>query len=288
MNQETLIRVIIDLMKRANTKLPDDITIALQKAYDSETSNIAKMQLEAILKNINLSYNLEIPMCQDTGINLFFVKMNDIGLSMSCIEDAIIEAVKRATESIPLRPNTVHPITRFNPGNNIGKNMPAISFKPIREQYIEITFMPKGAGSENMSSLKMLQPSSGINGIKNFILDTIVNAGSKPCPPIVVGIGIGGSSDISMSLAKQATLRDINKRHSEKEIAQLETELMDELSDIGIGPMGLGGKTSILGINIEYSYCHLASLPVGIIIQCWAARRATVRIYPNNNVEYIM
>jgi fumarate hydratase subunit alpha len=146
--------------------------------------------------------------------------------------------------------------------------------------------MPKGAGSENMSALGMLLPSQGVNGLKEFALQTLINAGGKPCPPIIIGMGIGGSADISMKLAKEALLRPVNEHHSNQDLAILEKQLYDAFNTIGIGPMGLGGKTTLLGLNIEYAHCHTASHPVAINIQCWAARRATAKIYDDGKVEY--
>jgi fumarate hydratase subunit alpha len=195
--------------------------------------------------------------------------------------------VEKATELIPLRPNAVHPLTRKNPGTNIGERMPYINYKFSKDDYLEITVFPKGAGSENMSALAMLTPSQGIKGIKEFVLDTVVSAGGKPCPPIILGIGIGGSADISMKLAKESLLRPINERHKDDKIAALEEELLNALNLTGIGPMGLGGKTSVLGVSIEYAHCHTASFPVAINIQCWAARRATARIYSDGKVKYM-
>jgi fumarate hydratase subunit alpha len=164
--------------------------------------------------------------------------------------------------------------------------MPYLNFKPSDNEYLELAVMPKGAGSENMSALRMLTPAQGIKGIKQFVLDTLLHAGGKPCPPIILGIGIGGSADISMKLAKEALMRPIDQYNDNPQIADLEKELYQALNGIGIGPMGLGGKTSLLGINIEYGYCHTASHPVAINVQCWAARRARANIYFDGNVKY--
>ena len=277
--------VVVELLRLAVTKLPADIEEVLQKAYESEEDSVPKMQLKTILDNIKLAEETGIPMCQDTGIPIFYVNVGKFRIED--IEDTIREGVAEATTKVPLRPNAVHPMTRKNPGNNVGERMPYINFKCSTNEYLEITVMPKGAGSENMSSLSMLTPSKGIKGIKEFVLNTVLKAGGNPCPPIILGIGIGGSADISMKLAKEALLRPINRRHDDKEIAALEEELYREINKIGIGPMGLGGKTTLLGVNIEYAYCHTASLPVAVNIQCWAARRATARIYKDGKVEYV-
>ncbi len=278
----------VELIKKAETELPNDMVEALKNAYNIETKEIAKTQLKNILDNIKLAKETEIPMCQDTGIHVFFVKLpaKDFGITAGQIQTAIIQGVSSATKLIPLRPNTVHPLTRVNAGDNTGEHMPYINFKPSENEYLEISVMPKGAGSENMSALKMLTPAHEIKGIKQFVLDTLVNAGGKPCPPIILGIGIGGSADISIKLAKEALMRPINQPHPEPDIASLERELYQTLNSIGIGPMGLGGTTTLLGINIEYAHCHTASHPVAVNVQCWAARRAKVKIFSDGRFEY--
>jgi fumarate hydratase subunit alpha len=280
--------VTVELLRNAETELPSDIVNALKTAHDTETDDIPKTQLKNILNNIRLAKETKIPMCQDTGIQIFFVWLpsKDFPFSPDKIKSSIISGVSRATNEIPLRPNTVHPLTRANVGDNTGQHMPYINFKSSENEYLEIAVMPKGAGSENMSTLKMLTPAHGIKGIKQFILDTLVTASGKPCPPIILGVGIGGSADISMKLAKEALLRPIDQHNTDPQIAELEDELYQALNGIGIGPMGLGGKTSLLGVNIEYGHCHTASHPVAVNIQCWAARRARVKIYPDGKVEY--
>lgn len=286
MISESLIKqVTIDLLRKAVTTLPEDIKHALHRAYEVEDGPIAKMQLKNILDNVELAEGSLLPMCQDTGIQIFYVTLGkDMVMNL---DKAIEEGVKEATKEIPLRPNAVHPITRHNPGNNTGLKMPYINYHFSDEDYLEIAVMPKGAGSENMSALAMLLPSQGLKGIKDFALKTTMNAGGKPCPPTIVGMGIGGSADISMKLAKQALLRPINFRHSDPQIAELENELYEAINSLGIGPMGLGGTTTVLGVNIEYAYCHTASLPVAINLQCWAARRAIARIHSDGSIEHI-
>ena len=275
----------IDLLRKAVTSLPKDIKDALEKAYEEEEDQIPKMQLKNILDNIGLAEGSSLPMCQDTGIQIFYVTLGKD--KVMNFDKAIKEGVKEATKEIPLRPNAVHPITRHNPGDNTGLKMPYINYQFSNEDHMEIAVMPKGAGSENMSALAMLIPSQGLKGIKEFALNTIVNAAGKPCPPTIVGMGIGGSADISMKLAKEALLRPINVPHSEPQIAELENELYGAINSLGIGPMGLGGKTTVLGVNIEYAYCHTASLPVAINLQCWAARKAVARIFNDGSIEHI-
>ena len=275
---------IVELLRKTVVRLPADVKAALETAYGAEADEVPKMQLKAIMDNIALAEEGNTPMCQDTGVTIFYVTLP--GNTDVDVEKAIVEGVRSATKEVPLRPNAVHPITRKNPGDNVGDRMPYINCKVGKEKYIEITVMTKGAGSENMSQLAMLTPSQGVKGIKEFVLNTVLRAGGNPCPPMVLGVGIGGSADISMKLAKEALLRPLDKRHSDPTIASLEEELLASLNMLGIGPMGLGGKTTAIGLNIEYAYCHTASLPVAVNVQCWAARRGTVRIHPDGKLEF--
>jgi len=274
--------VVVDLLRKASITIPRDVLRALENSIESETSSVARVQLQAILDNIKMASLCSIPMCQDTGIPLFFIR-GDCSLE---VLEGIRSGVRRATEEIPLRPNVVHPITRKNPGNNLGERMPHVHFLPSQGDYFEISVMPKGAGSENMSALKMLNPSDGIDGIKEFVLETVVNAGGKPCPPIIVGIGIGGSSDLAMTLAKEALLVPLDKENTDPILSSLEREIYTALNETGIGPMGLGGRTTVLGVKIKMAYCHTASLPVAINLQCWAARKATARIFKDGTILY--
>ncbi len=222
-------------------------------------------------------------------MHTFYVKPGNV--SFPFLEESIREGVKLATEQVPLRPNIVEPLERSNLGNNVGFRMPYIHYKCSDEdrnnEYIEITVVAKGAGSENMSVLGMLSPTSGLDGVKEFVLDAVMRAGSKPCPPTLVGLGIGGSAEIAVELSKEALIRPINVRNSDEKYARLENDICDALNLLGIGPMGLGGNTTALGVNIEYAGCHTASLPVAMTMQCWAARRATMRVYKDGKAKYV-
>jgi fumarate hydratase subunit alpha len=274
-----------ELLRMASIELPIDVKKALKDAYEREVEDVPKMQLKAILDNIELAEKTGTPMCQDTGVHIVYVKLGEV--EVEGLEDAVREGVAEATATIPLRPNAVHPLTRKNPGTNVGLNMPYIYIEKIKDGFVEITVMPKGAGSENMSALAMLTPAAGLKGVKEFILQTVVKAGGQPCPPGILGVGIGGTADVAMKLAKGALLRPLGSRNPDPEVAKLEEELLEALNGLGIGPMGLGGKTTLLGVHIEVAYTHTASLPVAVNYQCWAARRATARIYPDGRVEYI-
>lgn len=275
---------IVSLIRKAETELPQDVIRSLKKACDVETG-IAKTQIETILKNIELARISKRPMCQDTGIQTFFIQVGINFPKIKNIESWIINGVKRATKEVPLRPNTVDPISGKNHGDNIGENIPYITWEFIDSDKILINALPKGGGSENMSKLAMLKPGVGIEGVKNFVVDEMIKAGGNPCPPTVVGVGIGGGADLSLKLGKKALLRPVGIRHPDKMIASIELELIKRINDSGIGPMGLGGKTTVLDVHIEKAHRHPASLPVGIAVQCWADRRANLTINADGTWE---
>lgn len=265
-----LIESVVDLLRKAETELPEDVVNELKKALEKEESPVAKAQLQAILKNIDIAKKHSVPMCQDTGIIIFFVEIGrELQLDFD-LEAALEAAVRKATEEIPLRPNAVDPLTRKNDGDNTGNGIPDINYSFVPGKALKITVAPKGAGSENMSALKMLNPTE-VKGIKAFVLETVINAGGMPCPPITLGIGIGGSFDKSARLAKKALLRDLDTP-----MDAFEQEILEAVNALGIGSMGLGGSTTALAVHIEKAHCHTASLPVAINIQCWANRHATL------------
>jgi len=271
--QEQVAEAVCQIYKEAAIVLPDDIKNALKKAYDNEDSDIAKLNIKSILNNLELAEKNQIPMCQDTGLPIIFVKLGNV--KVENLEQGIIDGVKMATENVPLRTNVVDPLTRKNTGNNIGKGIPQINIELTDEAILELTVFPKGFGSENNNKLAMLLPGEGIEGITKFFEESILSAGGKPCPPTVIGVGIGGSSDMVMKLAKKALLRPIDQKNPDSRLADLEEKLLNIANDTNIGPMGLGGKTTVLGVNIELADTHTAGLPVGICVQCWAARHAT-------------
>ncbi len=289
-SKETISETVVELLRRAEVSLPEDVEKALERAYKNEKEKIARIQLREILDNVRHARKNNIPMCQDTGIPIFYLKIgNKLRTDLDLIEESIVDGVKKATEEIPLRPNVVNPLTRENSGDNTGIGIPIIEIEILKgKSYLEITALPKGAGSENFSAIKMLNPSDGVNGIRRFVIETVASAGGNPCPPTIIGVGIGSSADGAMKLAKKALLRkiDSNNPNENKEIAKLERELLWEINKLGIGPMGLGGRTTSLAVNIQSAYCHTASLPVAINIQCWANRRASARIY-EDGVEFL-
>jgi len=250
----------------------------LLKAYEKEDEEIARANLKAILDNIKIAEKLQIPMCQDTGLPIIFVKLGKV--EVENLYDGIKKGVEQATKEIPLRPNVVDPLTRENTGTNTGKNIPQVNIDLIDDVNIELTVLPKGFGSENNNALKMALPGDGVEGVKKFVLDTVIAAGGKPCPPIIVGVGIGGTSDLAMKLAKKALLRNTGMPSSEERIAMLEIEILNLINATSIGPMGLGGKTTALDVKIELADTHTAGLPIGVYIQCWASRHISAVLKP--------
>lgn len=269
---------IFNLFKEAVIKLPDDVKKALQDAYKNEDHELARLNLKAILDNIEAAEKMGVPMCQDTGLPIVFVKLGQVKVEK--LIEGIRKGVAKATKEVPLRPNVVDPITRENRGNNTGNMMPQVDIELVDEEILQLTVFPKGIGSENNNALKMALPGEGIEGIKKFVLDTVIAAGGKPCPPIVVGVGIGGSSDLSMKIAKKALLNKIGERNPDKTLAKLEEEILEQINQTGIGPMGLGGKTTALDVKILTADTHTAGLPIGVCIQCWAARQASTILKP--------
>ena len=275
---------IVELIRKAETELPEDVIKALKNAYDIE-EGIAKTQIDAILKTIDLAKKTKRPMCQDTGIQTFFVKVGIDFPHINKLKDVIVNGVKKATKEIPLRPNTVDPFTGGNHKDNTGDFVPYITWEFVEGSDVHITSLPKGGGSENMSKLGMLKPGVGINGVKDFVVDEMIKAAGNPCPPTVIGVGIGGGADLALKLGKKSLLRPVGIRNKDKNIAEIEKELINRINASGIGPMGLGGKTTVLDVHIEKAHRHPASLPVGIAVQCWADRRAYMTIHKDGTWE---
>ena len=277
----------IELFRVSVTRLPEDVKKALAEAKEREASEVARKQLEAILLNIKLAEESGRPMCQDTGILNLYLKAGDHFPALGGLPAILRRAVKKATKTVPLRPNAVTPLSRMNTGDNTGEHVPYLNWTIVGGDSLELSVLPKGGGSENMCALKMLSPSQGVKGIKQFVVDSVFSAGGQPCPPTILGVGIGGGADIAMKIAKLAIMRPLDTRHPDAEIASLEVELLELVNATGVGAMGLGGSTTSLGVNVEWAHCHTASLPVALAVQCWAARRATARITRDGNVRYL-
>jgi len=236
---------------------------------------------------MELAEKTRTPMCQDTGVIIFYVKAGAQAKGLDKIGDALRSATKRATKEVPLRPNAVDPFTQKNTGDNTGRFVPFIHWEIVAGDSVEITVMPKGGGSENVCALGMISPGKGVNGLKKFVVDAVINAGAKPCPPNILGVAVGGGADIAMKLAKAALLRPLDEPNTNPDLAKLEKELYEAANSTGIGPMGLGGKFTVLGVKVDYAHRHPASYPVAVAFQCWAARRASARISSDGKVEYL-
>ena len=266
-----IISTVRDLCIESNYYLSSDVKESLCKAKEDETWPLAENVLDQLILNSNIAQKEDMPICQDTGMACVFVEIGqEVHIVGGLLQDAINEGVRRGYDEGFLRKSVVKdPIHRVNTKDNT----PAIIYYDIVSgDKIKITVAPKGFGSENMSRIKMLKPSDGLQGVKDFIIETVKLAGPNPCPPIVVGVGIGGTFDKAAYLAKKALIRPLNKRNDEKFYSDLEEELLETINKLGIGPQGFGGKTTALGLNIETYPTHIAGLPVAVNINCHATR----------------
>lgn len=265
-----IVKKVKEMCIDANINLGEDVVNSIQKNLEKEESQLGKDVLNILLENTKIARDNRIPICQDTGMAVFFVKLGqNVIVKGDTIEDAINNGVRQGYDEGYLRKSVVDPINR----KNTNDNTPAIiHYEMVAGDKISIEFAPKGFGSENMSKLKMLKPSDGIEGIKKFIIDTVSEAGPNPCPPIVVGVGIGGTVDKCAQISKKALFRSIGENHKNKEIADLENDLIISINKLGIGPQGLGGSTTALAVNIEIFPTHIAGLPVVVNMNCHASR----------------
>lgn len=269
---------VVDAVRKmcieANFNLNKDMKEALEKGFDQEESPIGKQIIKDLLKNAEIAKNKRVPMCQDTGMVVVFVEIGEEVFVEGNLKTAINEGIRQGYIEGYLRKSIVSdPIIRENTKDNTPG---VIHYDFVKGNDLKITIAPKGFGSENMGRLKMLKPSDGIEGIKDFILETVEIAGPNPCPPIVIGVGIGGTMDEVTKIAKKALMRPIDKNNPLKHIADLEDEILDAVNDLGIGPQGLGGRITALGVNIETYPTHIAGLPVAVNINCHASRHLEV------------
>ena len=265
-----------DLCIKANIYLGEDVKQSIGEYETKEKNELGKNVLNILIQNYKIAEEKQMPICQDTGMAVFFVKVGQtVLIDGQNITDAINEGVRQGYVDGYLRKSVVDPISRVNTKDNT----PAIIHYDIVEgDKIYIEFAPKGFGSENMSKLKMLKPSDGIDGIKKFIIDTVKEAGPNTCPPIVVGVGIGGTVEKCAQIAKKALLRDLGTYNEDNNIKMLEIDILREINKLGIGPQGLGGNTTALAVNIESFPTHIAGLPVVVNINCHASRHKSIEI----------
>ncbi len=264
------------MLKHATTQLPDDILGAIKEAHALETKDLAKKQFEAILNSASLSDEMKIPLCQDTGLVTLFVSGNLIE-HIGNVEKALDNAVQMLTAQSGMRANVVHPLTRKNTGTNTGLSQPEVLIDKSTKKTV-MKMILKGAGSENFTNLKMMTPTASRQDIFKHVLQVVIDAGGKTCPPNILGIGIGGSAVHAMFNSKLALLRRIGERNPDPEVAKLEESLLKAVNELGIGTMGLGGDTTALDVHIETAGSHTASLTVAISFGCWANRVAIAEL----------
>ena len=272
-NSEIIVDTVAKMCIRANCHINDDIKNALIESKKTEQSPVSKIVLENLIKNAEIAHTKEVPICQDTGMAVFFVEIGqEVIITGDTITDAINKGVKKGYTEGYLRKSVVcDPLNRVNTKDNT----PAvIHYDFVKGDKIKITFAPKGFGSENKSALKMLNPSDGVNGVIDFVTETVRTAGANPCPPMVIGVGIGGTMDKVACLAKKALTRDITSKNPNPFYADLEDKLLERINLLGIGPQGMGGTTTALGVNIEVFPTHIAGLPVAVNVNCHATRHA--------------
>lgn len=275
---ETITQTVKKLFMDCNYFIGKDIMCALETAYKNESSPVGKSVLSQIIENDKIAADEQVPLCQDTGMAILFVEYGDkVVIEDGSFENAVNEGVRQAYDEGYLRKSVVSdPV--FDRINTKDNTPAVIHTRIVSGNQIKILAGGKGFGSENMSAIKMLTPSYGIEGVKQFVLDTVRNAGPNPCPPIVVGVGIGGTFERAAQLAKKATFRAIDTHNEDERYASLEDELLAEINKMGFGPAGLGGNTTAIGVNIETAPTHIAGMPVAVNICCHAARHASAVI----------
>ncbi|MDP2719076.1 MAG: fumarate hydratase [Dehalococcoidia bacterium] len=263
---------VASLCQEANYNLGEDVIILLKKALRKETSPQGKEVLSQLIKNAAIAGQEKLPLCQDCGTVLIFVELGqDVHIVGGNLIEGLNDGIREGYRQGHLRMSMV--AQPFTSRINTGDNTPAVVHtKIVPGDSLSITLLPKGAGSENMSRLAMLKPAQGRQGIVDFVIEAVEQAGSNPCPPIIVGVGIGGTADKAMVMAKEALLRKTGTNHHDKEVAQLENEILSGINALGIGPAGLGGRTTALAVHAEVFPCHIASLPVAVALQCHSAR----------------
>jgi len=271
---EIIKKKVKELFLRANYHIGEDVLTALKEAREGEVSEVGCSVLDMLIENYKIASREEIAICQDTGLAVLYVELGqEVYIIGGNFREAVNEGVKEAYMEGYLRKSIVDdPVFARK---NTGTNTPAIIYTDIVPgDKIKFMVTPKGFGSENMSALAMMKPADGPEGIKNFVVDTIKKAGPNPCPPTIVGVGIGGTADKALVIAKKALFRKIGEHHQDERYAQMEKEILEQINNLGIGPAGLGGRTTALAVNIEYTPTHIAGMPVAVNVCCHAARHA--------------
>lgn len=269
-----IVKKVRNACMSANFELGEDVITAFRKTKETEESPVGKEILEQLIENATIAKEEKIAMCQDTGFAVFFVEIGDeVKVSGGNLVEAINEGVRQGYKEGYLRKSICHPFTR----KNTGDNTPAIvHLDMVPGDQLKIIVAPKGGGSENMSRVTMLKPSDGIGGIKRFVVERVRESGANPCPPLVIGVGIGGTFEKAALIAKKALLRPVGSKNPDPELVSLEEELLVEINDLGVGPQGLGGRTTALAVHVKMHPCHIASLPVAVNINCHASRHKEI------------
>ncbi len=270
-------RAVAELSREANYGLPRDVREALGRGLAEEESPLGREILEMLLENARIASAESVPLCQDTGLAVVFIDIGqDVCLTGGDLREAVNKGVARGYEEGYLRKSVVaDPFRR----RNTGDNTPAVLHLDIVPgDRLRIVVLPKGGGSENMSALRMLKPADGLEGVKSFVVDTVLAAGPNPCPPVVVGVGVGGDLELSALLAKKALLRPLGRRHTDKFYADMEADLLLRINREGIGPMGMGGRLTALDVHVECHPCHMASLPAAVNLSCHSVRHREIVI----------
>jgi fumarate hydratase subunit alpha/L(+)-tartrate dehydratase alpha subunit len=276
----------------ALTDIPQDVRAGLARGKDAEVAagnNTASKVMLTVLENVRVADEKDMMVCQDTGLAIYKVIVGSRFPQLDLLEvkKRLKIAAERATKEYPLRSNSVHPLTRKNTQTNTGQGLPIIKVDFNDSDKLELWMAPKGSGSENMSFLRMLKPADGIKAVKKFVLECVFESGANPCPPVIVGIGLGGTSDAAAAMAKEAScFRKVGTSNADPQVAQLEKELLDLINQTGIGPQGLGGATTAMAVNIEWAHTHISQLPVAVNMQCWRGERASAVIDGEGNVTY--
>ncbi len=275
-----VVKAVRDMIVYCGTDLPQDTYDALEKAMEEEKSPVSKEVIRQILENANIAKNEKRPLCQDTGLAVFFVKVGDeVKIKGGLLKDAINEGTAQGYQDGYLRASTCEPFSRANLKDTVGYNLPAIiHFDIVAGDKIDIEYAAKGGGSENVSRARVFPPAAGKDGVVAFVKEVISEAGPNPCPPITVGVGIGGTFEKAVISSKHALFRDIGSVNSDPEMAELEARILTEINKLGIGAMGMGGTKTALAVHIESNPCHIASLPVSVNVQCHSSRHTHITI----------
>jgi fumarate hydratase subunit alpha len=277
---EEIVTAVKNIVVHCGTDLPQDAYDALTQAMEKEKSPVSKEVIRQILENADIAKSEKRPLCQDTGLAVFFVKVGDeVKIKGGLLKDAINQGTEQGYEEGYLRASTCEPFSRANLKDSVGYNLPAIiHFDIVEGDKIDIEYAAKGGGSENVSRAKVLPPAAGKEGVINYVKEVISDAGGNPCPPITIGVGIGGTFEKASISSKHALFRDLGSVNTDPEMAALEEEILNQVNNLGIGAMGMGGTKTALAVHIESNPCHIASLPVSVNVQCHSSRHTHITL----------